>query len=490
MLDNIAQWLETHEALFSSVTALIALIGVGYGVVRAVLSSSRVPGAVARKVAGIAAAGPASTAVSTTAPAGPRRHLSIHDDHVSLVVLRFEALSKNEDDQFLASGIASEIIALLAPVADIRVSSRNSSFHWGSDEAAVHQAAEQFNASFALAGSLMRSGDRIRIIARLIDTRADADIWTQSYDRKLEDLLEVQHEIARSIVGATLGQVRLTETLVARKTPDEYLDAWGLLQKAYHFWLANFSIEGMMQATACLRRAIEIAPEYAAPRAALAMLQAQQLTTRICSDYDAVAAEAAAMIDTAYRLAPNDIDVLENAGVVWQNLGESERAIAALRHAIELAPLNLISRGYLAMTLAFTRGAAGACEAKQLLEENFAIAPKHPSVPYWCFFLALAEQCLGNYAASVDLCARSLRGQPGWVHNHYMLANAHCILGDLVAARRDLAAAAAGNPYLNATLFVDNVSRITRSAILSAPFVRGLLESGLIAAPAQAESTS
>jgi adenylate cyclase len=483
MLDFIAQWLETHESLFSSMTALVALLGVCYGVVRTVLSSSRAAGAAARKAAQAAAAETAPTAAPSAAITGPKRHLSVHDDHVSLVVLRFETLSKNEDDQFLASGIASEIIALLAPVPDLRVSSRNTTFQWGSDDKAVHQAAEQLNSSFALAGSLMRANDRIRVIARLIDTRSEADIWTHTYDRKLEDLFEVQQEIARSIVGATLGQVRLAETRIARKTPDEYLDAWGLLQKAYHFWLANFSIEGMMQATACLHRAIELAPEYAAPRAALAMLLAQQLTTRICADYDAVAAEAAAMIESAYRLAPNDIDVLENAGVVWQNLGESDRAIAALRHAIELAPLNLISRGYLAMTLAFTRGAAGACEAKQILEDNFEIAPKHPSVPYWCFFMAIAEQCLGNYAASIELCTRSLRGQPGWMHNHYMLANAHCMLGDLEAARRDLAAAAAGNPYLTAALFVENVNRITRSEVLSAPLVRGIVESGLVAAP-------
>jgi TolB-like protein len=493
MMDFIAQWLETHEALFSSMTALVALLGVIYGVVRTVLSSARASAAVARKTQDLAIAdraapaGPAAETAKASSPTPGNHQPSLHDEHVSLVVLRFETLSKNEDDQFLASGIASEIIALLAPVADLRVSSRNSSYHWGSDASAVQQAAEQFNANFALTGSLMRSGERIRIISRLIDTRSKADIWTQSYDRKFEDLLEVQQEIARSIVGATLGQVRLTETLIARKTPDEYLDAWGLLQKAYHFWLANFSIEGMMQATACLRRAIELAPEYAAPHAALAMLLAQQLTTRICPDYDAVAAEAGELINRAYRLAPNDIDVLENAGVVWQNLGESERAISALRHGIELAPLNLISRGYLAMTLALTRGAAGAYEAKQLLDENFAIAPKHPSVPYWFFFKACAEQCLGNYAASVVLCTRSLRGQPGWVHNHYLLANAYAILGDMGAARRDIAAATATNPYLTAALFVENLRNITRNDVLSAPFVRGLVESGLVAAPRLAQ---
>lgn len=494
MIDYIAQWLETHESLFSSMTALIALGGVIYGVVRTILSSSRVSTAVLRKPQDKAKPGltaetdPAARVAQVAAVATDSHHTLLSDDHVALVVLRFETLSKNEDDQFLASGIASEVSALLAPVPGLRVSSRNSSFQWGSDDAAAHQAAEQFNANFALTGSLMRAGDRIRVIGRLIDMRSNSDIWTQSYDRKLEDLFEVQQDIARSIVGATLGQVRLTETLIARKTPDQYLDAWGLLQKAYHFWLANFSIEGMMQAITYLHRAIAMAPEYAAPRAALAMLLAQQLTTRTCLDYEAVAAEASELIDKAYSLAPNDVDVLENAGVVWQNLGESERAISALRHAIEIAPLNLISRGYLAMTLALTRGAAGAYEAKQLIDENFTIAPKHPSVPYWFFFMACAEQCLGNYAASVVLCTRSLRGQPGWVHNHYLLANAQAILGDMGAARRSIAAATAINPYLTAALFVENIRNISGSDFLATPFVRGLLESGLVTAPSPVKS--
>ena len=412
--------------------------------------------------------------------AQPARRPAITDDHVSLVVLRFEALSNEMDDKFLASGIASEVIALLTPVADIRVSSRDSSFHWEGNQTNALAAAEQFNASFALTGSLQRAGQRMRVIALLTDTQCNAEVWTQTYDRRVEDLFDVQHDIARSIVGATLGQVRLAETQLARKLPEQALDAWGLLQKAYWFWLANFSFEGMLQAIDHLRRAIALAPDYAAPRAALAMLLAQQLTARVCQDYEATAREAGELIEQAYRLAPNDIDVLENAGVVWQNLGLSERAIAALRHGIELAPLNLIARGYLALALAFTAGEAGAREARQLLEENFHIAPKHPSTPYWRFFLAVAEQALGNYRESIELCTRSLQSQPGWVHNYFFRANAHALLGDREAALRDLASAAGLNPLLSPALYLDNVRRITGSDARSAQFVVGLLQAGLV----------
>ena len=477
LIDQVAKFLVDNVLLITAAASLISLLGMGYSAMRSAFSPMM------RRTAKLPVAGTEDLARNTQIESRKELALAarpIHDEHVSLAVLRFESLSSNEDDQYIASGIASEIIALVTPVPDIRVSPRTSTFQWQNDEAGVHQAIEQFNANFALTGSLQRMRERIRVIARLTDVGTDSTVWTQTYNRELEDLFEVQHEIARSIVAAILGQVRLTESALAKRTPDRQLDAWGLLQKAYHFWLTNFSIEGMTDAIGYLRRAIELAPDYPAPRAALAMLFAQQMTTRVCEDYDAVAVEASEMIEQAYRLAPNDIDVLENAGVVWQNLGASERAIAALRHGIELAPLNLISRGYLAMTLGFTGDDADAREAKQLLEENLEIAPKHPSVPYWRFFMAVTEQKLGNYEESVQLCTRSLQGQPYWVHNYFLMANAHCVLGNTAAAERDLASAAAINPYLTPQLYVANVMRICGSNVVAGAFVRGLLQYDLV----------
>lgn len=404
---------------------------------------------------------------------------SIHNDHVTLAVMLFEALSNSEDDEFIASGISSEIISLVTPIPDIRVNSRNSAFAWRSGETGFATAGSQVNAGFAVTGSLRRSGDRIRVIAHLTEFGSEAEIWTQTYDRRLEDLFQVQHDIAVSIVGAILGEVKLARSMLTHRIPTYQLDAWGLTQKAYHFWLSSFSIDGMLKATELLRQAIELDPLYADARSALAMLLAQQLTLRICEDYDSVAAEARVLIDEAYRQAPQDIDVLENAGVVWQNLGESMRAVRAFRHCIGLAPLNLIARGYLAMTLAFVGGREGAVEAKQIIADNLDIAPRHPSKPYWIWFQALAEQRLGNHDAVVRLTEESLFSQPGWIYNYYHMANSLCHLGRIDDASRALASAQDINPCLTPSFFVDNVNRITRDKKISSAFVKGLIDAGL-----------
>lgn len=479
-LETIVAWLADNESAISAVAAILVICGMVYAVLR-IVAAQVIPRRIRSAMRQLEENTPAQEPPAERRDATPlvKPITPIHEDHASLAVLLFEVLSSNEDDTFIASGIASEVIALVTPVPDIRVSSRNTTFGWTSGETDLATVGREVNADFALTGSLQRSGERIRVIARLTDVHSGAEVWTHSYDRQLEDLFEVQHDIAKSIVGAILGEVKRAEVLLANRMPNHQLDSWGLVQKAYHFWLTNFSVERMLQACDYLRQAIEIDPEYANARAALAMLLAQQMTSRVCTDYEAVAREASEMIEAAYRQAPNDVDVLENAGVTWQNLGEGKRAVMAFRHALEIAPLNLITRGYLAMTLAFTQGREGAIEAQRLLEENLAIAPKHPVKPYWHYFQAIAEQCLGNNRQAIELGEKSLLGQPAWVHTYYIMANAHCVEGDIDAARADLASAAAINPFLTPALYLENVERITGDSTLSQPFIGGLVDAGL-----------
>ena len=166
--------------------------------------------------------------------------------------------------------------------------------------------------------------------------------------------------------------------------------------------------------------------------------------------------------------------------MVWQNIGESRRAELALRRVVQMAPLNLIARGYLALLLAFTGSDADVAEAEQIILENFATAPKHPSAPYWNFFMAVVQQRYGNQEEVIALTKKSLIQQPGWVHNYFLMANAHCELGDESAAIIAIENAATINPLLTAQLYAENVYKIVGGPENAAAFIDGLKEYQLI----------
>lgn len=480
MLSTVAQWLTEYETVFSALAAIVALAGVSYGFVRYASS----PWLAKRSADRQADARPSPDASGSTETASAVSDSSpvqdVQDDHVSVAVLTFESLSSNEDDKYIAAGIASEIIALITPIADLRVSARSTLYGWEAKDVPARKAAEQINAKFALTGSLRIDDRRMRVIASLTKLKTDALVWSETYDKEIEDLFSVQYDIARAIVAAILGEVRLAESQLAVRMPEQQLDAWGLLQKAYYFWLTNFSVENVLKATVCLRKAIAIDDDYAAPKAALAMLLSQLTTSRVCEDRAAVVEEIAGLAERAHQMAPNDADVLESLGVAWQNIGEGTRALKAFRRAVELTPLNLICRGYLAMTLSFTGGVQGAKEARLLITENFRIAPHHPAGPWWYWFLALSEQVLGDYEASCQHCEKSLLGQQGWVHAYYFLANALCELGRVDEAAAQLAAAEKVNPAYNTALYVDNLKLICGSDELAAAFHAGLERAGFL----------
>ena len=404
----------------------------------------------------------------------------LHDKRFSIGVLLFETLSNNESDEFISSGITSEIIKHVTNIPNIRISSRLTAYNFKSNETDIKYVADKLNSRFILTGSMQRDGNNIRVTAQLSDIETNSLIWNQSYNRQIKDLFGVQHDIAKCIVGTVLGEVKLAETLFAGAIPEYQLDAWGLVQKAYHFWLTSFTPQGILDACDYLRDALEIEPEYANARATLAMLMAQQMTTRICKDYDLCCDAAEELIETAYSQAPNDIEVLENAGVTWQNLGQSKRSINALRRVVKIAPLNLIARGYLALVLSMTGGRRGALEAITLIQDNFATAPKHPSAPYWNYFQAVAEQRLGNTNQAIELAKLSLSAQPGWVHNYYLLANAYCLKQQPDAAKKVINIAKSIVPSLTTQLYADNVYKITGGKKNAESFVGGLVDFGLI----------
>jgi TolB-like protein/thioredoxin-like negative regulator of GroEL len=128
----------------------------------------------------------------------------------SIAVVPFDNLSADPEQQYLADGIAEEVLNLLARVSQLRVISRSSAFALRGENLEVPEIAARLNVAHVLEGSIRRAGNRIRVTAQLIDARSDTHLWSHTYERELDDVFQVQDDIAADVV-ANLQVNLLTE---------------------------------------------------------------------------------------------------------------------------------------------------------------------------------------------------------------------------------------------------------------------------------------
>ena len=127
----------------------------------------------------------------------------------SIAVLPFVNMSGDEENEYFSDGLTEELLNLLAKVEDLRVSSRTSSFAFKGKNANLPSVARELKVAHILEGSVRKSGMQVRITAQLIDVETDSHLWSETYDRQLDDIFAIQDEIANAVVDAL--KVRLLE---------------------------------------------------------------------------------------------------------------------------------------------------------------------------------------------------------------------------------------------------------------------------------------
>ena len=173
----------------------------------------------------------------------------------SIAVLPFADMSPAGDQAYLSDGIAEELLNLLAKVRDLRVISRSSAFRYRGDDLHIPSVAEDLNVAYVLEGSVRKAGNDIRITAQLIDARADTHVWSETYDRQLEDVFAIQDEISEAIVDEL--QIRL---LGARPKADRTdPETYALYLQARHIQAED---SDNVLAEDLLRQALLRDPEY------------------------------------------------------------------------------------------------------------------------------------------------------------------------------------------------------------------------------------
>jgi serine/threonine protein kinase/tetratricopeptide (TPR) repeat protein len=398
----------------------------------------------------------------------------------SLAVLPFVSLTSDPEDAHMAAGIASEIIGALCGVPDLKVASRVASFQFDQAAPDLKKVARTLDIRYVLTGSLRRSGNRIRVIVELTDAVPGTQLWSKTFEREVIDLFALPEEMARAIVGATGGQIIRADTERASRSHPGSLDAWGLLHRAYGVWNRGFSREGVDEALQLLRRAIAVDPGYAAAHAALGTYLIQRVVNACTDQPEAEKAEALAAAERAVELAPNDPTVLEYAGLVWHDTGRHEKAVAAERRCVHLAPFNLVAWGYLAFALGWAGDPSGVEEAQRILDGLIDTTPDHPSLPYWLWFKSGACARQDLFAESAEAARYSLELNPGYILARAPYANALGLLGRLDEAREAWGLAQAANPAFTPAFYRGLAREVMVREDRAEKHIGGLRAAGLL----------
>ena len=294
----------------------------------------------------------------------------------SIAVLPFESLSEDKSNAYFAEGVQDEILTRLAKVADLKVISRTSTQHFKSAPDNLPQIAKQLGVTNILEGSVQKANDQVRVNVQLINALTDAHLWAETYDRKLTDIFAVESDIAKTIADTLQAKLTGSEKIAIAKKPTENPEAYELYLKGRFFWNKRTaadlrkSIEyfnqaiakdpGYAQAYAALAQSWKLLPAFNGgapndcfPQAEAAAKKALALDDTSSTAHAALASlkglngfdypGAIAEYERTLQLNPNDATARQwFANDALANVGQTEREIAELKHAVELDPLSLV----------------------------------------------------------------------------------------------------------------------------------------------------
>lgn len=251
----------------------------------------------------------------------------------SVAILPFSDLSAAHDQGYFCDGLAEEILNALASIRGLRVASRTSSFRFRESAADAREIGRALSVSAIMEGSVRKVGDRVRITAQLIDAGNGYHLWSENFDRSLDDIFVIQEEIARSVARSLRISLNADALDFESKAPRDL--------RAYEYYLRGRQIQSLKssdnwtKAPEMFRHAIGLDPDYAQAQAGLADSLAQLLIWRILKPEDALD-EALAAAKRALELAPELAEAHVARGNTLSLAGDNEGAVAAFTRAIDL----------------------------------------------------------------------------------------------------------------------------------------------------------
>lgn len=373
-----------------------------------------------------------------------------------IAVLPFVDMSPERDQEYFCDGVAEEITFAISRVDGLKVVSRASAFQFKDRPYDIEEVARRLDVSTVLEGSVRKAGDRLRVAVQLIDGEDGRHLWSEKYDRALENIFEVQDEIAGKVATSLKGRLLAK---VSRRPQTSNLEAYtcylngryrlnqrtkGSLREAVEFFkkaaeldpeyalaysgLAEWAIltgghwlhpdgqkRGMEEARQAALKAIELGPELAEAHTALALV-------RVRADWDFAGAESE--FKRAIQLNPGYATAHHQYALYLAQMNRIDEAIAEIRRAQELDPLSLIISTAIGRILHFARRYD---EAVEQCRRTIALDPKFRQA---YFDLAIGYGQMGDIEASKDAIRKMDELDPDELTSSIMWAAIHARTGD------------------------------------------------------------
>ena len=241
-------------------------------------------------------------------------------DKPSIAVLPFQNMSGDPEQEYFADGMVEEIITALSRFKSLFVIARNSSFTYKGKAVDIKQVGRELGVRYVLEGSIRRAGQRVRITGQLIDAESGSHLWADRFEGALDDIFELQDNVARSVVGAIASRLLdASETAAARKAPERW-DAYDHYFRALSY-VYKFDLASTVESKRIFQQAIETDPAFALGYAGVArsILNIRHVHNQPISDGELT--QALEFADRAVELSPEDEGVLTCAAYVVSLLG-------------------------------------------------------------------------------------------------------------------------------------------------------------------------
>jgi adenylate cyclase len=330
------------------------------------------------------------------------------DEKPSIAILPFENMSGDPDQDYFSDGISEDIITALSHWRAFPVIARNSSFSYRGRNVRVQTIANELSARYVLEGSVRKAGPRVRITAQLIDASTGHHVWAERYDRKLEDVFEVQDEITNRIAAAIVPELEHFEQRNARSKPTQNLGAWDYYLRGMETFHDD-TCTAIAAAIQMFEAATRIDPEYSDAWARLGWCHVKLIMLGCDADPKASLAQGFESARRAISLDDSSAIAHMSLGTVHIWAEETEFGLAEAQIALELNP----NFAHAAMAVGnrldlVGRGAEGIPQMQQGLELN----PRDPMRWRYMAYLARAYTSSGEYETGADWARKAVLLRP------------------------------------------------------------------------------